>query len=1029
MPLDQSVLSQFSQVATPLPGGNTPAQTPQQLFNAPQPQQQGAPISSVMGQFQKAAQPLPGTSAPDDQQPTGPPQRGGFFRNVAAGVLGVPQEIADVGKTFYERTFNPEYQPTLPTSAGQKEYASRGANVRYGFTPNSTPLTPVPEANIPGVTPFIQGTTQKGPMDYVGQGIGQMLPMALAPEAEAGLLVRGAKAAATGAASGLGSIAGGALASAVGAPRQAGEFWGSLVGGFGAAGAGALASKAGLGAQGLSEIAPVTQGMQERYAASKIRQFGGENIGQQVEAARGTQPIVPGSMPTAAQAARSPELARLETALTESGQGVYLQEAQAAQGAARSAHIQGAQFTPEQAEAARISGVAPTPGTPSNLSEYLTQARATDEQNLASPIAVAEQSRAAGINEPLMATPGAKQPALASVANAPEAYQAGAALRAPISAGDQTRQIATSRLYKALDERNPVLNMAPMADATGAIQKNIEEAGLQNVSGDEKNIYQRAQEMGQSDGVTWKKVNGFRAELNDAVTSSIDPKTGRSTASTARLQGLKRATDDAINTAIDRHVEQNPDVYQAPLAEQARLWKQAKTQDERQAAISGQGSTGTPQGNLATYGQPSGAGRVGAAPGTMGAQPTGLPNAPGAGGMAQRGAEGSINPEWSQEDVDNYREALKSHAQRMGLYWNKYISPILATDPGGDFRMPDEAVIKAALPGGDKSRQAAKLIKSIAADKPSVLDAYGQAMALSLRNAAVKDGVNVDQNALNRWMENHSGMLSVFPEVAQKVRNIKGAQDMVEKATAAREAGLEQYNHRAIQGILNGDDPEVAMKTVMGGSPSDARKFMATIQKNPAAIAGARAAAANNLVDRLVKSGDKPDARIASLEAILRDPKQRQNMGIVLGPQAEIALRRVLEDERATNSYALARAAKAGSPTAFYGAAKEELQRPTTWLGSILHSINPLEAMVGVGEAAPFPVRAAVGVFDSILRNFSTNRVQAAQRFLAKTLTSPEATAAVLRKYSDKPSAIKQFTRSMAKIILAHQAQPQGQNQ
>ena len=89
------------------------------------------------------------------------------------------------------------------------------------------------------------------------------------------------------------------------------------------------------------------------------------------------------------------------------------------------------------------------------------------------------------------------------------------------------------------------------------------------------------------------------------------------------------------------------------------------------------------------------------------------------------------------------------------------------------------------------------------------MDSYGQAIALSLRKAAVKDGVNVDPRALERWQSNHAGMLSAFPEVAQKVRNIAGAQDMVEKATASREAAMDVYNHKAIQQLLNGSYPRL----------------------------------------------------------------------------------------------------------------------------------------------------------------------------------------------------------------------------
>jgi hypothetical protein len=945
--------------------------------------------------------------------PNAPSQHGGILRNIAAGALELPQDIANAGKYMWQ-------------NAG-----AAGAGVAMGTDPAiNLPASSVQSkytgpAQVPGVTKYIQGTSDTSLPERMARGVGEMVPFAVAPEAEgAGFLARGAGALGLGASSGAGGYVGQTLAPYVGLSPQAGDFWGSLIGGAGGSLSGVAASKIGLGGEGLAEIAPVTKGLQQQYAANKIRQFGGSDIEAQTQAARNVQPVIPGSNPTAAQAGQNPQLARLEAALEQSGRGAPLQEAQVAQANARAAHIQGAQFTPEQQAAARLTGKAPIAGTPSNLSDYLTQARAQDEVNANSPVNIAEQARMSGLNEPMIKTAGAKQPGLASVSGVPEQYQVGAALRTPLTAGDQIRQQATSRLYNTLDERNPALNLEPMADAAAAARQHIADSGLENISPVESRMYDRAQEYGEAGAVPWKQINGFRSELNDAISDTIDPKTGRNTPATGRLMALKRATDNSISTAIDREATANPEAYTSTLQDQARLWQQAKTADERQTILQ---SSGGPQlrstGDTGTYQEPVGASGIGPAPRAMGQEPGGLPNAPGAGRMAQRGAESGVNPAWSQQDIDTYRAALQSHAQRMGLYWNKYIGKMIAPDQGGDFRMPDEQVVNAALPGGDKSRQVATLIKNIGAEQPGVLDAYGQAIALSLRKAAVKDGVNVDPNALARWQQNHAGMLSVFPEVAQKVRTIAGAQDMVEKAMAARNTAMDQYNHKAIQGLLNGDDPEVAMQTVLNGSPTSARQFMNSIQKSPQAVAGAKAAAANNIINRLIKttSGENQDARIGALEGMLRQPTARQNMRTVFGPQFEGALRDVVRDEKATNTRALMR--KTGdSPTAFYREAINQLNEPTTWLGKIVRNLNPLEAMVAVGDSHGLVGRAAAGLLDGYLRSFSSNKVDAAQRLLAHILTSPEATAQALKRYSATPSATRQFTRSMAKTFATAQA-------
>ena len=983
-PSTASLMTQFNAVATPLPGAITPSQT---SAGTPQSTSNGSPSSNLMAQFNAVATPLPGGSpSPALSGPSAP--QGGFGRNLLASLASYPQEAANVGHALYEGLTNPEYEPKM----------APGPMYRGKAPLPGTP--PVPPVNIPGLTDYIKNTSTTSLPDYVGQGVGAMLPMALTG-GEAGvpaLAARLAGNAAVGTSSGTGAYIGSKFTPD---NPQAGAFWGSLVGGLTPAGLGAAAAKLEL-PNALAESVPMTKGMQERYAANKITQFS-PDAAEEIKNAP-PQQVLPGSSRSAAQASQSPHLARLESALQENGYGQSLQAQQLAQGTARAKAITG--LAPQDAEAAHLTG-----GVQDQF--------ARDTQNAESIQNVAEQSREAAINTPL------GKGNFTSVANAPDAQQAGAAFRTPMSAGDKEAQARTQRLYKGLDDRNPVLNMSPLADASQQINAKIAAAGLQNVSPTEATMYQRAQTMAKQPGVPWQMVNGFRTELNQAINGEVD-QFGRALPSQKRLMALKSATDDAINSASYREIEQNPDAFGSQLAADAQAWKAARTSNAQQTAV----NTGRPddfaQGNAGIRADAGGTSGAGAALGATGADAGRFPGAAGVNGVAEGRASGSLNPAWTQDDADQYRAALKSHAQRMGLYWNKYMGKILATDPGGDFRIPDEAVVKHIMPGGVNSRKAALLVKAIAKERPEVLDGYGQAVALNLRQAAVKDGMNVDPKALKKWQENNAGMLSVFPDMAARVKDIQGAQAMVDMAAQAKRDALDKYQHKAIQSVLSGDDPKVAMQTVLRGSPQQARDFMNTV-KDPDAKAGAQKAMVEHLTDLMTRPtvGENAEANVRSLDAVLRDPRKIQIISNVLGPQSVPILQNVARDWRETNTASIRRNPTFGSPTAHNLTARQELEEPRTWAGRIAKDITPTEAAItaGIGEPHSGVMAAGAALLDHLYKSFSANRVVAARRVLSDILTSPNETLRVLEKYSKEPGAVQNFVKRAAKVLAAHQVQ------
>jgi hypothetical protein len=350
-------------------------------------------------------------------------------------------------------------------------------------------------------------------------------------------------------------------------------------------------------------------------------------------------------------------------------------------------------------------------------------------------------------------------------------------------------------------------------------------------------------------------------------------------------------------------------------------------------------------------------------------------------------------PSWAADDAANYKDALASHAARKGLYSNPQIGPLLAKAPGGNLALAPEEVVKQAVPTGPRGAAMARSVAATAADDPHIMSYYESIVGLDLRNAVVRDG-QVSRPLLASWTRNHQGLLSEMPQVAQRLNSIDAAQEMVDQAAKSATIATDIFKTRALSSLIGGDDPAVAMQSLLNGTPQDARAFMGFVRRNPAAQAGAQQAMADLLAQKLLtpkgglETGNEA-VGIAGLRAMIKSPSKMVVLREVIGPHAPQDLRRIVDDFDLYNTAALSRLGAEGSRTTPLAYAAKDIGQPTTMLGRIMQELSrPVVDAVLAAAAHP---AATIPAFltSSAARALQLKSREAVARIVAHALADP----------------------------------------
>jgi hypothetical protein len=988
------------------------------------------PSSGGMQVSQSAAQsdaPAPGISGPSGTNTIGRNLATGFAQG-AAGLVDIPVEVA---KGIIAPGPPKVGQPIAMLGRGAMRLATQQDADDWRPTPGdkawsaaSQALQPVARA-IAGSKAFqYANVTPKTPADYIEQGIGSMAPWAIqaaaAPETEAGSapgvidrMAAAAKLLGVGATSGAGQYAGQAIGNAI-APGKGGQIGadiGSLAGGFGAVGAGAGAAKL---VDALSDVAPITPGMKLAQAKRTIQAMAPDlgqarttiqsrlQPGAEIATSNGPVPlgqngeILRGAAPTAAQLAGSPSLARIEEGLKAAGNGVDLQKVTDTQSAKA---------------AAAVGALGPEEGAPSSLGGYFRQAQQNQDMAFANQEAATTQARDTAVQ----AQPG--------LGGATSPYQVGQDLQGSIGAADQAKKIATDSLYGALRDKNPVMNMAPLAGTARDIwgEAGARQAG--DVSAQENSLLGRAAALGENNNTTWSQVEQLRQEVGDAIDGSLG-QYGRPTNSTRRLQMLKSGIDDASQSAIDKLPQQNED-WGNVLSQQANLWTQAESDSERQSALQyGQGpgnpGSGSP-GGVVAQGQ---AGQLPAISGAMGAEQRALSDTTG----NSRAQAPGVQP-LDQETADLARAARASHAARMATFQNPMLGPLIKKSYG-QFDLAPESVVQQAVPSGPRGAAIARAVNAASQNDPDILDHYQTAVGLSLRRAAMKDGV-VNRKALDTWTRGHQALLGEMPDVAARIAAVDRAQQFVDEAHANRAEAAATFKEKAIDSLLNGGDPSVAMASLLSGDVNSANLFMRMASREPGGEAAAKKAMADHLAEKLLKpapGGEQDSANIRSIRSLISNPAKLQNLRVVLGDQAPAMLRKVLQQYDIFNTGAMSKLSEDGSRTTPLSKVAQQIGAPKTILGKIIQeALEPVADTVAVGMAHPMAAIPAYLASSGLKGWISGSRGKAAD-ILGRIMADPKLFLEATKPVAPGARAVR-FTRDFVGTLQSSMARVEGSSQ
>jgi hypothetical protein len=206
----------------------------------------------------------------------------------------------------------------------------------------------------------------------------------------------------------------------------------------GVAGAGAVATGA-AGARGVRALAqPFTEGGRQEIVGNLLLRSSGRPGTLETRLAAGADPIVPGSVPTTAEAARDPGLASLQRAV----QGMDPASADAF--AMRDA-------TRDAARRAEMQAIEPTEGGAPRVAEAVRDVVGREEQRFDNAATAANRR----VTERLAALPDRVEPS-----------QAGGIIRGELGEAQDTARAATSRAYEAIDpEGTSRLPLGPVQEA------------------------------------------------------------------------------------------------------------------------------------------------------------------------------------------------------------------------------------------------------------------------------------------------------------------------------------------------------------------------------------------------------------------------------------------------------------------------------------------------------------------------------------------------------------------------------------
>ena len=388
----------------------------------------------------------------------------------------------------------------------------------------------------------------------------------------------------------------------------------------------------------------------------------------------------------------------------------------------------------------------------------------------------------------------------APTSDADTANQAyGEQLRGFVQQGKEARAAAESRLWGIAQQNGDlVFDHTPTQDAVGEARGMINPAGGDRLTPAEDSLYGTIDKWdGPQDFDT---IKAMRTNIGDATNTAFrsgDSRAGR------RLMTVRSGLDSSIENAIDNRASAEgaavkagtlnaSDTLAAKLPDEVADWQSVPGQRPG-AAVGNSGS-----GNAGAVAQPEAT--ISGAPDAEGEVSAGSALSGSSEGLAQplRPVGQTATPPASEPapgtTAERYGAARAYTRETHSIFDDTPAGAVVARGPyGAPEKLPDSRVVSQFLNGRATEPEAVRNFEAATGGHQEAIDALHDAALFDLKRTAVNDAGQLNKAAFARWTKNHDGILSVYPELRQRVGDLSDAQSQLDQVQAQREQLTQQF--------------------------------------------------------------------------------------------------------------------------------------------------------------------------------------------------------------------------------------------
>jgi hypothetical protein len=257
---------------------------------------------------------------------------------------------------------------------------------------------------------------------------------------------------------------------------------------------------------------------------------------------------------------------------------------------------------------------------------------------------------------------------------------------------------------------------------------------------------------------------------------------------------------------------------------------------------------------------------------------------------------GGNQVEFGAQDAADLAAANRAYAQYKDRFRTGAVGDVLASGrTPGSYRVTDANVPGRLFRPGQAGVDSINSLIKAAGSPAEALRVLGDAPALSLRDAAVRDG-QFDEAAYNKWMRAHGDALDKLPGLRDRFANAATGQQAAEDAATAARQKLNDYQDSAASFYLGkgeaGAHPITAITKLMSNEnpAAAAADLMQRAGGSQAAVEGIQ----RNVIEWLA-NGARTTAEVgtsgttelshAAIKRVLTDPRRLGALQTILTPE------------------------------------------------------------------------------------------------------------------------------------------------